>query len=100
MELPTQFSSVPKQHRDKAFLAAKQARWEEEHVAPVQELVANIRLRIATEQEAELATVHVPRVDPDSGGVAAKVLLLLESPAGPAALGSGMLSADNDDETA
>ena len=42
----------------------------------------------------------VPYVDPDSGGTLARVLFILESPAGPAALGSGMLSPDNDDETA
>lgn len=45
-------------------------------------------------------TESVPYVDPDSGGVRARVLFILESPAGPAALGSGMLSPDNDDETA
>ena len=42
----------------------------------------------------------VPYVDPDSGGVTARVLLLLEAPAGAAAHGSRMLSADNDDGTA
>lgn len=42
----------------------------------------------------------VPYVDPDCGGVGARVLLLLEAPAGAAAHGSGMLSADNDDGTA
>lgn len=42
----------------------------------------------------------MPYVDPDSGGVGARVLSILESPAGPAAMGSGMLSPDNDDETA
>jgi uracil-DNA glycosylase len=42
----------------------------------------------------------VPFVDPDSGGIHGKVLLLLEAPARAAAHGSGMLSADNDDATA
>ena len=82
----------PKQHRDPEFLAMKQRRLREEHVAPLQALVDEIR------QERD--TVSVPYVDPDSGGVAARVLFILESPAGPAALGSGMLSPDNDDETA
>ena len=44
--------------------------------------------------------VFVPYVHPDSGGTQARVLVVLESPAGPAALGSGMLSADSNDETA
>ncbi len=49
---------------------------------------------------SDRGTESVPYVDPDSGGVDARVLFILESPAGPAAMGSGMLSADNDDETA
>lgn len=83
---------APKQHRDREFLARKQSRLLEEHVAPVQALVDEIR--------EERGTDSVPYVDPDSGGVGAKVLFILESPARPAALGSGMLSPDNDDETA
>lgn len=85
-------ASGPKQHRNREFLAAKQGRLREEHVAPVQALVDEIR--------QERGTEAVPYVDPDSGGVRARVLFVLESPAGPAALGSGMLSPDNDDETA
>jgi hypothetical protein len=104
LSLPETFSSAPKMHKDSAFLAAKQARWWEEHVAPVNQLVDQIRRDITEEWEAEhgqaAAPVFVPYVDPDSGGICAKVLFLLESPAGPAALGSGMLSADNNDETA
>lgn len=84
--------SRPRQHRDPAYLAAKQTRLREAHVAPVQALVDEIR--------KERNTESVPYVDPDSGGVLARVLFVLESPAGPAALGSGMLSPDNDDETA
>lgn len=82
----------PKQHRDPEFLAMKQRRLREEHVAPLQALVDEIR--------EERSTDSVPYVDPDSGGVGARVLFILESPAGPAAWGSGMLSPDNDDETA
>lgn len=85
-------STGPKQHRDPAFLAAKQARLREEHIAAVQALVDEIRTARGTES--------VPYVDPDSGGLHARVLFILESPASPAALGSGMLSPDNDDETA
>ena len=88
----TPAATAPKQHRDRAFLAMKQSRLREEHVAPVQALVDEIR--------QERGTDSVPYADPDSGGVGALVLFILESPAGPAALGSGMLSPDNDDETA
>ncbi|MEO5981871.1 MAG: uracil-DNA glycosylase [Pedococcus sp.] len=102
--LPTTFSTVPKMHKDSAFLAAKQARWWESHVAPVNQLVDQVRADIAAqwadEHGDQAAPVFVPYIDPDSGGVAARVLFLLESPAGPAALGSRMLSADNNDETA
>lgn len=58
---------------------------------PVNDLVDAIRL-----EQGEF----VPYVDPDSAGALARVLFVLESPAGPAALGSGMLSPDNDDATA
>lgn len=102
--MPTSFSTAPKMHKDSAFLAAKQARWREEHVAPVNAFVDQIHDEIAEawayERGDDAPPVFVPFVDPDSGGVAARVLFLLESPAGPAALGSRMLSADNNDETA
>lgn len=102
--LPSTFSAEPKQHKHSDFLIAKQARTWEPHVAPVNQFVDRIRIEIAQEWEDEYGEqavpVFVPYVDPDSGGVKARVLFLLESPAGPAALGSGMLSADNNDETA
>lgn len=104
LTMPTSFSTAPKMHRDAVFLATKQARWWEPHVAPVNQFVDQIRSEITERWTAKhgdgAPEVFVPYVDPDSGGVAAKVLFLLESPAGPAALGSRMLSADNDDETA
>lgn len=90
-ELPTTFSGEPKMHRDPVFLAAKRARLWEPHVAPINAFVEHI---------GRETRASVPYVDPDSGGVHARVLFLLESPATPAALGSGMLSPDNDDETA
>lgn len=89
---PASLSKAPKQHANSDFLAAKLSRLREAHVAPVQALVDQIR--------QERGTVSVPYVDPDSGGIRARVLFILESPASPAALGSGMLSPDNDDETA
>jgi uracil-DNA glycosylase len=104
--LPTSFSTAPKRHKDVTFLEAKRARLWEPHVAPINGLVDKIREQIQSEVAAqtllgqETPHVFVPYVDPDSGGAQAHVLFILESPAGPAALGSGMLSADNNDETA
>jgi uracil-DNA glycosylase len=102
--LPTHFSNKPKMHKDSGFLAVKQSRLWEPHVAPVNQFVDRIRTELGQQwsddpAKAELP-VYVPYVDPDSGGARARVLLVLESPAGPAAVGSGMLSADNNDETA
>lgn len=85
-------------------MAAKQGRLWDSHVAPINQLVDQIRHEIAEEwadtSQGTAPPVFVPYVDPDSGGIRARVLFVLESPAGPAALGSGMLSADNNDETA
>jgi hypothetical protein len=67
-------------------------RLREEHVAPISALVE--RLRVATGNKG------VPYVDPTLGGVNAHVLFLLETPAKTAALGSTMLSPDNNDSTA
>ncbi len=100
--LPIDFTTEPKQHKDDTFLAAKQARLWEDHVAPVNRFVEVMRAELTAERGIEDGgpPVYVPYIDPDSGGIRARVLFLLESPAGPAALGSGMLSADNNDETA
>ncbi len=104
--LPETFSFKPKQHKDPAFLAAKRARLWEPHIAPMNEFVDRIKQAIeadwgrAAPEGGSPPPVFVPYVDPDSGGIAAKIMFVLESPAGPAALGSGMLSADNNDETA
>lgn len=89
--LPTTFSDRAKMHRVPEFLSRKQERLWEPHVAPITSFVERIR--------AERGK-YVPHVDPDSGGVLAQVLFVLESPARPASHGSGMLSADNDDGTA
>ena len=89
--LPSVFSTEPKMHRDPVFLGDKRERLWEPHVAPINAFVNRIAGEVGR---------SMPYVDPDSGGIHARVLFLLESPATPAALGSGMLSADNDDETA
>lgn len=88
---PRSFSTSPRMHRDPDFLAAKRARLWEPHIAPINGL---------TQRIVESGKGDVPYVDPDSGGIAARVLFLLEAPARAAAHGSGMLSADNDDTTA
>ena len=49
VDLPSAFSFEPKRHKDSAFLAAKQARLWEGHVAPINQLVDRIRLEIAQE---------------------------------------------------
>lgn len=85
------FADEPRMHRDAEFLAAKRGRLWEPQVAPINSLVDAI---------TKTGKGDVPYVDPDSGGVEARVLLLLEAPARAAAHGSGMLSADNDDATA
>lgn len=84
-------ATEPRMHRVPGFLEAKQARWFEPHIAPMNALVQEIARDVGGD---------VPFVDPDCGGVNARVLLLLEAPAGAAAHGSRMLSADNDDGTA
>jgi uracil-DNA glycosylase len=81
----------PRRHADPAFLAAKQARWFEPQIAPVNQLVNEIATSTGRE---------VPYVDPDSGGVNSRVLRLLEAPSGGAAYRSGMISVDNDGGTA
>jgi uracil-DNA glycosylase len=81
----------PRRHRDPAFLAVKQARWREPHVAPINDLAL---------QMAAVTSRPVPFADPDGGGIAARVLLLLETPSRAGAYGSGMTSIDNDDTAA
>ncbi|NUT46307.1 MAG: uracil-DNA glycosylase [Saccharothrix sp.] len=84
------FPSTPRAHRNPVVVARKMALRKAAHVAKLTEFAE----RIATERKAT-----VPLFDPGSGGVNAKVLLLLESP-GPASAGSGFSSIDNDDPTA
>lgn len=84
------FPSTPRAHRNPVVVARKMALLKAPHLAKLTEFAQ----RIATERKAD-----VPLFDPASGGVDAKVLLLLESP-GPASSGSGINSPDNDDPTA
>ncbi|SEP69854.1 uracil-DNA glycosylase [Microlunatus flavus] len=81
----------PRAHADPAFLAARLARLEEPHVAGLNALA---------EQIERTTRRPAPRVDPDSGGTGARVLLLLETPSVAGTYGSGLISLDNDDATA
>ncbi len=81
----------PRRHRDAAFLAAKYARSTEPHVAPINRLAAQI---------AAATDSVVPGADPDGGGLAARVLLLLETPSRAGGYTTGLISIDNDDTAA
>ncbi|MFL1598505.1 uracil-DNA glycosylase [Gordonia amicalis] len=88
--------AVNGRNADPAVVRDKHARIWEPHVAPLNEL-AN---RIA---DAEgLPHGYVPYVDPDAGGVRARMLVLLDNPStkAEAGTGSGLLSLDNNDRTA
>lgn len=84
-------ASAPRAHADPAVVAVKTSRLFDPHIAPVNHFV----LEFAADRPS-----GVPSVDPDSGGVNARVLVLLKAPGRAAAHGSGMISADNDDPTA
>lgn len=74
-------------------LANRLSRIREPHVAPLNDLVEELSVQRG---------ISEPWFDPDGGGVNARILLLLESP-GPkstAGKGSGIISPDNDDDTA
>ena len=91
---------VSRRMRDEDVRHARTDRLGEAHVAPLTGLVEQIR--------EERQGVSVPWFDPDSGGIAARILLLLEAPGPMAApapassslLPSGFVSLDNDDATA
>ena len=90
--VPTPQSTRPRMHGTESFLRAKRGRLSEPHVAPI-----NTYLQALEEQIGK----PIPSVDPDSGGVTSRVLLLFESPSRKGVqLGSGIISCDNDDLTA
>jgi hypothetical protein len=81
---------TPKQLKEPLAVAALQARLGDAHVAPITGLVDRLR------------AVHgdgVPYLDPRTGGIRARMLLVLKDP-GSGAKGSGFLSLENDDQTA
>jgi uracil-DNA glycosylase len=82
---------------DPTCVRLRASRMDEPHVRPLTTLVERMR--------REAGRPDVPWFDPDSAGVHARVLLLLEAPGRRAAgtassTGSGFVSPDNDDVTA
>jgi uracil-DNA glycosylase len=82
--------TAPKSLADPAALAARRALADGPHVAPLRALAR----RIAAERDAP-----VPDPDPLDGGVAARCLLLLETP-GPMVLRTGFVTRDSANGTA
>jgi uracil-DNA glycosylase len=68
---------------------ARERRLDEPHVRPLMDVVRGLRTR----------GLDVPNVDPNDGGVNARVLFLLETP-GPKAVASRFVSRDNPDPSA
>jgi uracil-DNA glycosylase len=92
--------SHPCANGDRKYLAAKLDRLENSHTAPLTEFVRQMRAETGGE---------IPWFDPDMGGVRARALFLLEAPgaratstSGPrsSSRGSGVISPDNNDQTA
>ncbi len=79
---------------DPETLAARRARLQEPHIAPLTAFAARLR-----DSEALGMRLDAPHFDPRSGGIHAEILLLLESP-GPKVAGTGFASPDNPDRTA
>ena len=81
---------------DPAVVAEKKTRIRDNHVAPLNSLADRIADAVG------LPHGHVPYVDPDQGGINARVLVLLDNPStnAEAGTGSGLLSLDNNDRTA
>jgi len=81
---------------DPAVVAEKMARIRDTHVASLNALADRIADSLG------LPYGYVPYVDPDQGGVQARVLVLLDNPSkkAEAGTGSGLLSLDNNDWTA
>jgi uracil-DNA glycosylase len=74
----------------------RRARRAERHVAPLNRIVYDMRHDATIGADGPT----VPYVDPDGGGVDAKVLFLLRDPSDVAASTTGLISPDNPDPTA
>lgn len=95
-ELELELPVVKGRNAEPAFLASKMERIREPHVAELNELADRIAVHSGLEPGV------VPYVDPDAGGVGARMLVLLDNPSSQAeaGTGSGLLSVDNNDWTA
>lgn len=90
----TASTESPRANRDPGVVASKIARLNDPKVKPLNALVRRI--------DAARGEESTPWFDPDGGGVAARVLMLLECPGAKSSRGrgSGIISLDNDDQTA
>ncbi|MBC2637518.1 MULTISPECIES: uracil-DNA glycosylase [unclassified Rhodococcus (in: high G+C Gram-positive bacteria)] len=81
---------------DPDVVAEKMTRIRDPHVRPLNALADRVA------DSAGLPHGHIPYVDPDQGGIKARVLVLLDNPStkAEAGTGSGLLSLDNNDRTA
>lgn len=89
-------TAVNGRHADPEVVVEKKLRIRDPHVKPLNDLADRIA-------DAEgLPHGHVPYVDPDVGGVKARMLVLLDNPStkAEAGTGSGLLSPENNDWTA
>lgn len=94
LELPRARPTAPRSLKDTHELALRLERIDEPHVRALNDFVRDLR-----KERDERA---VPWFDPDGAGVNARILFLAEAP-GPqstAQSGSGIISPDNDDQTA
>ena len=91
---PAKPTAAPRGHRDRREIERKRALLEEPHVAPLTQFVRRLRQQRGGDS--------VPWFDPTEAGVNARILLLFENPGrrADAGLGSGFISADNDDRSA
>jgi hypothetical protein len=100
---PLEFTvDEPRAHRNPAVVRWKLSRLEEPHVASLNAWVRQVRAECGGGES-------VPWFDPAGGGIYAPIVMLLEAPGAravgagsprPDANGSGIISVDNDDQTA
>jgi hypothetical protein len=92
----------PRGHRSSAVVSRKLSRLDEPHVAPLNAWVRQLRVACGGGES-------VPWFDPAGGGIHAPIVMLLEAPGPrsvgpgsprPAEKGSGIISVDNNDQTA
>src|SRR5690606_35725130 len=81
---------TPKELKEPSAVATLQARLNDAHVSPITDLVNRLRRDHGD---------GVPYLDPRTGGIRARMLLVLKDP-GSGAKGSGFLSLENNDQTA